>query len=335
MQEVISLAHGNGGKLTQELIRDIFLPRFNNPFLAPLADSAIFKIDRKKLAFTTDSYVIKPLFFSGGDIGKLAISGTVNDLAVMGAKPIFISCGLIIEEGFPLSTLKKIIFSMEKTARKAKVCVITGDTKVVEKGSADGIFINTSGIGIIPPGINLGLEYVKIGDCIVISGTVGDHSVAILSEREELGFKESVRSDCNPLYSLVEKLKPYWEGIKFMRDPTRGGLAGVLNEVVRGQKFSIELWEESIPLREETVAISELLGMDPLYLANEGKIIFFIKPERAEHILQVLHSHPLGKKASIIGRVVSQPLGKVYLKTSVGTKRVLDMFIEDQLPRIC
>ncbi|MEA1964648.1 MAG: hydrogenase expression/formation protein HypE [Candidatus Aerophobetes bacterium] len=335
MRKVISLAHGNGGKLTQELIKDILLPCFNNPLLAPLTDSAIFEVNRTKFAFTTDSYVIKPLFFSGGDIGKLSVSGTINDLAVMGAKPIFISCGLIIEEGLPLSTLKKIVSSVEKTARYAGVSVITGDTKVVEKGSADGMFINTSGIGIVPSGINLSLERVEVGDRIIVNGTVGDHSVAVLSEREELGFSESVSSDCAPLYEMVEKLKPYWGNIKFMRDPTRGGVAGVLNEIVQNQSFGIKLQERNIPFREETTALCELLGIDPLYLANEGKILFFVEPEKAEQILQILHTHPLGKKSSIIGEVVARSPGKVYLETSIGTKRVLDMLIEDQLPRIC
>jgi len=335
MRQVISLAHGNGGKLTQELIRDVFLPCFDNPLLAPLTDSAVFEINRTKLAFTTDSYVIKPLFFPGGDIGKLSVSGTINDLAVMGAKPVFISCGLIIEEGLPLSTLKKIICSIEKTARKAKVNVVAGDTKVVEKGSADSMFINTSGIGIVPPGINLGSERIEVGDHIIINGTVGDHSIAVLSEREELRFEQCINSDCAPLYELVEKLKPHWENLKFMRDPTRGGLAGVLNEVVQGQRFGVELWEKNIPLREATTAICELLGIDPLYLANEGKILFFVKPEGAECVLQALRTHPLGKRSCIIGKVVEEPAGKVYLKTNIGTKRVLDMLIEDQLPRIC
>lgn len=335
MREVISLAHGNGGKLTQELIKDIFLPCFDNPLLAPLTDSAVFEINGTKLAFTTDSYVIRPLFFPGGDIGKLSVSGTINDLAVMGAKPIFISCGLIIEEGLSLLTLKKIIRSVEKTARYAGVSIAAGDTKVVEKGSADGIFINTSGIGIVSSGINLSFERIETGDYIIVNGTVGDHSVAVLSKREELGFEGSVSSDCVPLYGLVEKLKPYWESIKFMRDPTRGGLAGILNEVVQGRGFGIELWERSIPFQEETIIICELLGIDPLYLANEGKILFFVKRERAKEVLRALHTHSLGKKASIIGEVVAEPAGRVYLRTNIGTKRVLDMLIEDQLPRIC
>lgn len=335
MKKTISLAHGNGGKLTQELIRNLFLPSFNNPLLASLTDSAVFEVNGARVAFTTDSYVIKPLFFSGGDIGKLSVSGTINDLAVMGAKPLLISCGFIIEEGLPLSTVKRVVSSVEETARYAKVEVATGDTKVVEKGSADGMFINTSGIGIVPPGIKVGTQRIKIGDYIIINGTVGDHSVAVLSGREELGFEESVSSDCAPVYDLVEKLSLYGESIKFMRDPTRGGVAGVLNEIAGGQSFGIRLREKDIPFREETEAFCELLGIDPLYLANEGKILFFVRKERADEILRVLRTHPLGKKASIIGEVVAEPAGKVYLETSIGTKRVVDMLVEDQLPRIC
>ncbi|HHF98469.1 MAG TPA: hydrogenase expression/formation protein HypE [Candidatus Aerophobetes bacterium] len=336
LEQVIRLAHGNGGKLTQELIRGILLPRFNNSFLAPLNDSAVFEVGDTKIAFTTDSYVIKPIFFPGGDIGKLSVSGTVNDLTVMGAKPLFISCSLIIEEGFPLSTLKKIVSSIEDTAEKAEVKVVTGDTKVVEKGSGDEIFINTSGIGIVSPEIeHLSSDRIEIGDLIVINGTVGDHSIAVLSQREELGCGGSVVSDCAPLYGLLEEIRLYWRYIKFMRDPTRGGIAGVLNEIVQGKKFGIKLWEKKIPLKEETLAFCELLGMDPLYLANEGKIVFFVKREKADEIVSALCGHSLGEKASIIGEVVADPPGKVYLETIIGTKRVVDMLVEDQLPRIC
>ena len=259
----------------------------------------------------------------------------MNDLAVMGAKPLFISCSLIIEEGLPLSTLKKIIWSIQETAIKSGVKVITGDTKVVEKGSGDSIFINTAGIGVVSSEIKLGFDRIEVGDRIIISGTIGDHSIAVLSQREELGFGESVSSDCAPLYELVEKLKPYWKDIKFMRDPTRGGIAGILNEIVQGRNFGIELWEREIPLKEETMAICELLGIDPLYLANEGKIIFFVNEKNANEIVEVLRNHPLGEKANVVGEVVAGPPGKVYLETIIGTKRVLDMLVEDQLPRIC
>jgi len=334
MEDIIRLAHGSGGKLSHELIKNIFLPHFNNPYLAPLADSAVVDIEGIKIAFTTDSYVIRPLFFPGGDIGKLAVAGTINDLTVMGAKPVFISCGIIIEEGFSISKLKKIIFSLNETAKHAGVSVVTGDTKVVERGSADGIFINTSGIGIVHPKANFSLSRIKIGDKIIVNGSLGDHSVAILSKREGLEFELQVKSDCSPLNGLIEKLEPYFENIKFMRDPTRGGLAGILNEIADGQNFGIELWEEEIPLREETIAICELLGLDPLYLANEGKIVLFVEQSAATSILQTLQKNPLGKESKIIGEVVAEPQGKVYLCTSIGTKRVLDMLVEDQLPRI-
>ncbi|MBC7189516.1 hydrogenase expression/formation protein HypE [Candidatus Aerophobetes bacterium] len=335
MGKIITLAHGSGGKLTQELIRDLILPSFKNPLLAPLLDSAIFEIENKKIAFTTDSYVVKPPFFPGGDIGKLCVAGTVNDLAVVGAKPVFISCGLIIEEGFSLEDLKKIVLSIQNTAKQVGASVVTGDTKVVEKGSADGIFINTTGIGVIFPEFDLAPERINIGDRIIINGTVGDHSVAVLSQREELGFEITVASDCAPLYELVESLKPWARYIKFMRDPTRGGLAQVLNEIVAGREFGIKLWEKEIPLREETEALCELLGIDPLYLASEGRIVFFIQREAAEEVLGFLQGHFLGKDARIIGEVVPDSAGKVYLQTCVGTRRVVDMLVEDQLPRIC
>lgn len=336
MEETIRLAHGNGGKLTQQLIKNFFLPSFNNPFLAPLGDSAVMEIEGGRIAFTTDSYVIKPPFFPGGDIGKLAVSGTVNDLVVSGAKPVFISCGLILEEGFPVAKLKRIITSIKRTADQAKVTVVTGDTKVVEKGSADGLFINTSGIGVISSGVNPAISRIETGDKIIINGSVGDHSIAVLSRREELGFDmRGVRSDCAPLHGLVDKLGPYLENIKFMRDPTRGGIVGILNEIVENQNFGIELWEENIPFKEETTVVCELLGLDPLYLANEGKIIFFVEPEKAEKVLRIFQTHPRGKESRIIGEVVASPAGKVYLRTSIGTKRVIDVMVEEQLPRIC
>jgi len=334
-EEVIRLAHGNGGKLTQELIRDVLFPYFNNQFLAPLDDSAVIKVNDTKIAFTTDSYVVKPIFFPGGNIGKLAVSGTINDLAVMGAKPLFISCGLIIEEGLSISNLKKIISSIQDEAKKIGIDVVTGDTKVVEKGGADGIFINTSGIGIIPSQVNLGIKRVKVGDKIIVNGPIGDHSLAILSQREELGFETSLESDCAPIYDLISKLKDSWSSIKFMRDPTRGGVAGVLNEITQNQSFGIKLWEKSIPFREETLAVCELLGLDPLYLANEGKVILFVEGKKAENILNILKNHPLGKESNIIGEVVAEPKGRVYLITTIGTQRVIDMLVENQLPRIC
>jgi len=335
MKDVIRLAHGNGGKLSWQLIKEIFLPILSNPHLAPLRDSAIVEVEGKKIAFTTDSYVVKPIFFPGGDIGKLAISGTVNDLTVMGAKPLFISCGLIIEEGFPIPTLKRVITSLQETAKNVGVTVVTGDTKVVEKGSADEIFINTSGIGIVLPEANLDPERIKVGDHILINGSIGEHAIAVLSQRQELGFEVPAKSDCAPLFDLINEVRSFLTCIKFMRDATRGGVAGVLNEIVQGEDFGIELWEDEIPVREETFAVCELLGLDPLYLANEGKILIFVEKERSLDLLSHLHHHPLGKDTRIIGEVVSEPRGKVYLETTIGTKRILDLLVEDQLPRIC
>ncbi|MFQ5835559.1 MAG: hydrogenase expression/formation protein HypE [bacterium] len=335
MKEKILLAHGSGGKLSHDLIRELFLPTFDNKFLRKLTDSAVFYREGAKWAFTTDSYVIRPLFFPGGDIGKLAVSGTINDLAVMGAKPIFLSCSLIIEEGLSLSILKRVISSMRETADDAGVEIITGDTKVVEHGSADGLFINTSGIGFLSTRSESSSPRIKAGDKIIINGTIGDHAIATLSWREEFDFRTEVKSDCAPLNDLIEKVLSQSSGVKLMRDPTRGGVATILNEIAIEQEFGIELWEGRIPFKQETIAISEMLGFDPLYLANEGKVIFMVKDEEAKKIVRILRSHPLGKESEVIGRVIREPRGKVYLRTSIGTTRVLDMLSGDQLPRIC
>jgi len=334
-EKKILLAHGSGGKLSHDLIREVFLANFDNKFLRKLTDSAVFNHKGTKWAFTTDSYVIRPLFFPGGDIGKLAVSGTINDLAVMGAKPIFLSCALIIEEGLSLSILEKIISSMRETAEGAGVQIITGDTKVVEHGSADGLFINTSGIGLMPAENENPSHKIKVEDKVIINGTIGDHSIATLSWREEFDFHTQVKSDCAPLNDLIGKVLDQSSGVKLMRDPTRGGIATILNEMTRDKEFGIELWEEEIPLKEETIAISEMLGFDPLYLANEGKVVFIVEANQAQKILKLLQSHSLGKESKIIGRVVAEPKGKVYLRTSIGTRRVLDMLSGDQLPRIC
>lgn len=335
MKEKILLAHGSGGKLSHDLIREVFLPAFDNKFLRELTDSAVFDYEGARWAFTTDSYVIRPLFFPGGDIGKLAVSGTINDLAVMGAKPIFLSCSLIIEEGLSLSTLKRVISSMRQTADDAGVEIITGDTKVVEHGSADGLFINTSGIGFFSADSKNCSPRIKAGDKIIINGSIGDHSIATLSGREEFDFRTQVKSDCAPLNDLIERVLSQSSGVKLMRDPTRGGVATILNEMAMEQEFGIELWEERVPFKQETIAISEMLGFDPLYLANEGKVIFIVEDEEAKKIIKILRSHPLGKQSEIIGRVILEPRGKVYLRTCIGTTRVLDMLSGDQLPRIC
>ncbi len=360
MKEKILLSHGSGGRLSQQLIKELFLKKFDNSLLEKLGDSAIFEQKNIRWAFSTDSYVIKPLFFPGGDIGKLAVSGTINDLAVTGATPLFLSCALIIEEGLQFSILEKIISSMKETATRANVQIITGDTKVVEHGSADGLFINTSGVGIVTTQENLSPQRIKVNDRIIINGTIGDHSIATLSKREEFDFQTEIKSDCAPLNDLVDKIIPACPGLRMMRksdcaplndlvdkiipacpglrmmrDPTRGGLATVLNEVTSEQSFAIELWEKKIPIREEVISICEILGFDPLYLANEGKVIFIVKHEEADKLLAMARAHPLGKESHIIGKVVSEPKGKVYLRTEIGSRRVIDVLTGDQLPRIC
>jgi len=335
MKEKILLSHGSGGRLSHKLIKELFLKKFDNSLLEKLGDSAIFEQKNIRWAFSTDSYVIKPLFFPGGDIGKLAVSGTINDLAVTGATPLFLSCALIIEEGLQLSILEKIISSMKETATRANVQIITGDTKVVEHGSADGLFINTSGVGIVTTQENLSPQRIKVNDRIIINGTIGDHSIATLSKREEFDFQTEIKSDCAPLNDLIGKIIPACPGLKMMRDPTRGGIATVLNEVTSEQSFAIELWEEKIPIREEVASICEILGFDPLYLANEGKVIFIVKEEEADKLLAMASAYPLGKESHIIGKVVSGPKGKVYLRTEIGSRRIIDVLTGDQLPRIC
>jgi len=333
--EKISLSHGAGGKLSLDLINSLFKENFKNKILNRLEDSAVFNLNEQKIAFTTDSYVIQPIFFPGGDIGKLAICGTINDLAVMGAKPLFLSCSLIIEEGLDQDILQKIILSMKKTAQKAGVQIVTGDTKVVEKGSADKIFVNTSGIGTISKGIDLGKEKIKVGDKILINGTIGNHATAVLSVREGLQFQNRVKSDCAFLSDLISQVLKFKNQIKFMRDPTRGGLATVLNEMVDGKTFGVLLFEEKIPIKEEVQGFCELLGYDPLYLANEGKVIIVTAPEAAGKVLRVLRKNQKGKNAETIGEITDRFKGIVGLKTKFGGTRVVDMLLGEQFPRIC
>lgn len=333
--EKISLSHGAGGKLSMELINHLFKESFKNKILDRLEDSAVFNLNEQKVAFTTDSYVIQPIFFPGGDIGKLAVCGTINDLSVMGAKPLILSCALIIEEGLDQSILQKIILSMKKTAQQAKVQIVTGDTKVVEKGSTDKIFINTSGIGTISKGIDLGKEKINVGDKIIISGTIGDHATAVLSSREGLEFQTKVKSDCAFLSDLISPVLKFKDKIKFMRDPTRGGLATVLNEITSKENFGVLLYEEKIPIKDEVRGFCELLGYDPLYLANEGKVVIVTAPEIAKTVLSILRKNPKGKNAEIIGEITDQFKGMVGLKTKFGGTRVVDMPFGEQFPRIC
>lgn len=331
----ILMDHGSGGKLSHNLIKEVFLNTFKSRTLQRLDDAAILELNRQSLAFTTDSYVIKPIFFPGGDIGKLSICGTINDLCVMGATPLFISCGLIIEEGLELYKLKKIINSMQEAASAAQVEIVTGDTKVVERGSGDEIYINTAGIGIIHKEASLSKEEIKVGDRIILSGSIGDHAISVLNERENLGLSSSLESDCASLANLIDCMLKTSPNIKFMRDPTRGGLATSLNEVVERQNFGIMLYEDKIPVREEVRAACEILGFDPLYMANEGKLVAIVSSEDAQKILQIMRNHCLGKESMIIGEIVEEPKGKVGLKTFIGGTRIVDMLTGALLPRIC
>jgi len=338
MEEVLTdkilLAHGSGGKLAHELIEKSFLKALNNPLLAKLDDSAV--IDFKgRLAFTTDSYVVNPIFFPGGDIGKLAVCGTVNDLAMSGAKPLYLSLSFIIEEGLPKGDLSKIIDSVHKAAQEAGVEVVTGDTKVVNRGSADKLFINTAGVGIIPEGVNISGSNARPGDKVILSGTVGDHGIAVLSQREGLSFSTQLESDCAPLGSLVAEMLKASPNIHCLRDPTRGGLATTLNELAEQSKAGIMIEEERVPVREEVLGACEMLGFDPLYVANEGKLVAIVPAEEADKILGVIRGNRYGTNASIIGEVRTENPGRVVMKTCLGTSRIIDMLTGDILPRIC
>lgn len=333
--EKILLAHGSGGKLSHDLIKQVFLPRFSNPFLAPLDDSARITNREGHLAFTTDSYVVNPIFFPGGDIGKLAICGTVNDLSMIGAAPAHLSLSLIIEEGFSFEDLRQIISSIHQTAELAGVSIVTGDTKVVEHGAADQIFINTAGIGWVGSGVNLSGSNAKPGDKILVSGTLGEHETAILSKRGGFEFHGDLESDCAPLNDLVATMLDACPYTRCMRDPTRGGLATTLNEIASMSNVGMVIEEEKIPLRESVKGISELLGLDPLYLANEGKLIAICPPNEAERLLEAMKSHPLGRNAEVIGSVTEENRKRVILHTLIGGHRILDMLTGGQYPRIC
>lgn len=339
-KERISLSHGSGGKLMHELIERLFRNRFQNEILDELTDSAIIDLSGSNLkdchlCLTTDSYVVNPLFFPGGDIGKLAICGTVNDLAVTGAKPSYISCGFIIEEGLEYEMLEKITESMYRIAQKEGLKIVTGDTKVVEKNSADKIFINTSGIGFKNSQINLSKKRIIHGDKIIVNGSIGEHGIAVLTARGDFDFKSKITSDCAPLTDLIMKIIDKSNNVKFMRDPTRGGLATTLNEIVNQMDFGISINEEDIPIKEKVRSVCELLGFDSLYIANEGKVVVVVSKEDAEIVLQEMHKHPLGKDSKIIGEIIDNPKQKVIMKTKVKGTRIVDMLVGDQLPRIC
>ncbi|MBE3037089.1 MAG: hydrogenase expression/formation protein HypE [Candidatus Atribacteria bacterium] len=334
-EDKILLSHASGGQLSFTLIKKLFLSNFNNPYLERLDDGAVLNIEGLKLAYTTDSYTVDPLFFKGGNIGELAVYGTVNDLAMCGATPKYLSCSFIIEEGFSLSLLEKIVLSMREASAVARVDIVTGDTKVVNRGAADKIFINTSGVGIVKEGVNISGSNAKVGDVVMINGPIGSHGIAVLSEREGLKFETEIKSDTAPLSSLVADMLEVSKDIHVLRDPTRGGLSTTLNEIALSSKVDIEISEGDIPIQEEVRAACEILGYDPLYLANEGKLVAFIPLEIAPDMLKKMKENKYGKESKIIGRVVKKSEGKVYLNTTIGGKRLVDMLSGEQLPRIC
>jgi hydrogenase expression/formation protein HypE len=334
LEDKILLAHGSGGKLAHELVEKSFVKAFANPFLAKLDDSAVIDLSGR-LAFTTDSYVVSPIFFPGGDIGKLAVCGTVNDLAMSGAKPLYLSLAFIIEEGLPQGELNQIVESAQKAAQEAEVKIVTGDTKVVHRGSADKLFINTAGVGIIAEGVDISGSNARPGDKVILSGTIGDHGIAVLSQREGLSFSTQLESDCAPLGSLVAEMLAAGPNIHCLRDPTRGGLATSLNELAKQSKVSIRIEEEKIPVREEVLAACEMLGFDPLYVANEGKLVAIVLAEDAGKVLKAIRGNHYGKSAAIIGEVRGEHPGRVVMKTCLGASRIVDMLVGDLLPRIC
>ena len=333
--EHVLLAHGGGGTLSHQLISKLFYSQFDNEFLNQQHDSAVFNIDKSRLAFTTDSYVVQPIFFPGGNIGELAINGTVNDLIVSGAIPIYISVGFIIEEGLLIEDLWKIVLSMKEAARKAGVKIVTGDTKVVDKGKGDKIFINTSGIGLIKEGINISPNRCQLGDKIILSGRIADHGIAIMSAREGLEFETAIVSDTALLKELFECIEKFENKTHVMRDPTRGGIASSLNEIAEIAKVGMLIEEEKIPILDEVKGACEILGLDPLYIANEGKMIAIVSNDVAEEVLSEWRKCDLGKEAEIIGEVTSENPGTVVMKTTIGSKRIVDMISGEQLPRIC
>ncbi len=336
--EYITLSHGSGGKATHNLIEGVFAPAFSNPLLDRMDDSATFALEgtEQRLAFTTDTYVVSPLFFAGGDIGKLAVHGTINDLAMVGASPLYLSVGIILEEGFPIATLRRIVDSMAHAAAEAGVAIVTGDTKVVQRGKADGIFINTAGVGVVRATTHIGQAQVKAGDKVLLSGPVGDHGIAIMLAREALDIEADIVSDSAPLHSLVAQvLAAVGDGLHCLKDPTRGGVATSLNEIALGAEVSIALNEHAIPVHAEVRGACEILGLDPLTIANEGKMLAIVAPEVADKALAVMRLHPLGGETAIIGSVQAEPAGMVFLRTDIGGTRVLDMLVGDPLPRIC
>lgn len=329
----ILLGHGSGGRLMHQLIREHFAIEFD---IKSLNDSAVLdKINPNRLAFTTDSYVVSPIFFPGGNIGELAVYGTVNDLAMVGAKPLYLTAGFIFEEGFLISDLKRILLSMANAAKRAGVKIVAGDTKVVNKGKGDGVFINTSGIGVVAEGVDIAPSKIEAGDKVIISGTIGNHGIAVLAERNGLSFDPPVVSDTAPLNHLVEKMLETTKDIHAMRDPTRGGLITTLKEIALESGLCIEISEGAIPVASGVIGACELLGLDPVYVANEGILIAIVMPDVAESLVKLMRQHPIGKNTNIIGEVVEAPEGMVLLRTKIGGTRMVEMLAGEQLPRIC
>ena len=333
--EKVLLGHGSGGKLSAELLRDVFLPLLGNPVLSRMEDQATVEVNGVRLAFTTDSFVVKPLFYPGGDIGSLAVHGTINDLAVGGARPLFLSAAFILEEGFPLAELRRITESMARAAGRSGVQIVTGDTKVVERGSGDGVYVNTAGIGVVHAGVSLSASHALPGDAVILSGAIGDHGICILSQREGMELDGHVQSDSAPLHTLVYAILDATTHVRVMRDPTRGGLASALNEIAAQSRVGIRIEEKSIMVQEAVRGACELLGLDPLYVANEGKLVAIVEADVADRVVAAMRTHPLGVNAAVIGRVTAGDPGMVTMRTAFGTTRIVDMLAGDQLPRIC
>jgi hydrogenase expression/formation protein HypE len=332
---LVTLAHGAGGKATRMLIEQVFLEAFENPVLHPLSDAALIDLDGSRIAFTTDSSVVKPIFFPGGDIGDLAVNGTVNDLAVSGARPRALSAGFVIEEGFPIADLRRVAASMAAAASAVGVPLATGDTKVVERGKADGLYVTTAGVGVVPPGVELGAERVTAGDRVLVSGTIGDHGMAVVVARGELALEADLESDTAPVHELARALGELGGALRWMRDPTRGGLATALNELAQQAGVAVWLDERALPVRPSVVGTCEILGIDPLYVASEGRLIAVVAEDAADRALAILRSFPLGADAAVVGDVRVEPEGLVFLDTALGGGRVVDMLVGDPLPRIC
>lgn len=334
-EDKIVLDHGSGGRISHDMVSKMILPAFHNDILAKLDDGAVVDLNGLRLAFSTDSYVVDPVFFPGGNIGDLAVNGTVNDVAMCGADPLYISAGLILEEGFSSKDLKTILDTMKRAADRAGVKIVTGDTKVVPKGKADKIFINTSGIGQVFPGVNVSGQMAAPGDKIIISGTMADHGITILSAREGLAFESDIKTDSAPLNTMVKSILNSGKAVHVLRDPTRGGVGTTLNEIAEQSSIGIRINEDALPVRNSVQGICELLGFDPLYLANEGKLIVFVSEKDADHVLEIIKQDTYGKGAAVIGEAISEHPGRVVMNTRIGGERIVDMLTGEQLPRIC